>query len=523
MVLLGFLASGILGLVRAAVFSGTFGAGPELDAFYSAQQIPELLFTLVAGGALGSSFIPVFARFRTQNDQEGAWRLASAVMTLATGAALIFGVLLIIFAPVYMPLLLPEVDALQLELAIRLTQIMMITTVIFAASGLLMGILNAHQIFLLPALAMSMNNIGQIFGGLVLVHLIPTDSGLFAYASETGANIYGLAMGAILGALLHLLIQLPGLWQIRAALRPLFNPRIAGVGEVLKLMLPRVFGLGVARLNFIISLYFASLMIAGSYSALNTAWFLMFFALGIIAQSAGTAIFPTLAALAAAGDLDSFKSRLAVTMRSVLFLALPATALLILLGVPIVSLLLERGEWTPEATQAAAWALAFYAVGIAGHALLELLSRAFYALSDTRTPVIVGVISLLANIVFSALFIRFIGDPESLARGPFAGLALANSVTTLVEGLVLWWLLHRRLNGMHSAAILQSTARVAGATALMAAAVYGVTQLINTPSALVILMAAGIVAAVTFFGAALLLRVEEARTIPALVLGRFKR
>lgn len=522
-VLVGFLASGILGLVRAAVFSGTFGASAELDTFYSAQQIPELLFTLVAGGALGSSFIPVFARLRADQDLNGAWRLASAVLTLAVGAALVFGLLLIVFAPVYMPLLLPDAAPAQLELAIRLTQIMMVTTVIFAASGLLMGILNAHQVFLLPALAMSMNNLGLIFGGLVLAHIIPTESGLFTYESSTSANIYGLALGAILGATLHLVVQLPGLWKIRARLRFLPHPRIKGVGEVLKLMLPRVFGLGVARLNFIVSLYFAGLMLTGSYTALNTAWFLTFFVLGIIAQSAGTAIFPTLAALAANGDLDGFKDRLAVTVRAVLFLALPASLLLILLGEPIIALLLQRGEWTGEATAAAAWGLAFYAIGIAGHALLELLSRAFYALSDTRTPVLIGVISLVMNIILSAVFITFIGDPNSLARGPFAGLALSNSVTTLVEGAVLWWLLHRRLKGMHSAAVLVSTGRTGLAALVMAAAVYMVMQFTAQAAILVTLLASGATAALTFFGAALLLRVEEARTIPALVLRRFKR
>jgi len=261
----------------------------------------------------------------------------------------------------------------------------------------------------------------------------------------------------------------------------------------------------------------------GSYTALNTAWFLMFFVLGIIAQSAGTAIFPTLAALAANGDFEGFKDRLAVTMRAVLFLALPASVLLILLGESLIALLLERGQWTDDATTAAAWALAFYAIGIAGHALLELLSRAFYALSDTWTPVLVGVASLLTNIALSAAFIGFIGNPDSLTRGPFAGLALANSVTTLVEGAMLWWLLHRRLKGLRSAAILSSTLRAAAAVIVMGIAVYLTAQATLAAGALATLTISGIIAAVTFFGMALLLRVDEARTIPSIVLRRFKR
>jgi putative peptidoglycan lipid II flippase len=174
-VLIGFLASGVLGVVRTAVFSATFGASAELDAFYAAQRIPEMLFTLVAGGALGSSFIPVFSRYLTADDQNGAWRLASSVMTLSASAAAILAILLAILAPILVPaLLVPGKPSDQQALTTTLTQLMLITTVIFAISGLLMGILNAHQRFLFPALALSMNNIGLIVGALVIARILPT-------------------------------------------------------------------------------------------------------------------------------------------------------------------------------------------------------------------------------------------------------------------------------------------------------------------------------------------------------------
>jgi putative peptidoglycan lipid II flippase len=334
--------------------------------------------------------------------------------------------------------------------------------------------------------------------------------------------VYGLAFGAILGALLHLGVQLPGLLKLNTRLRFNTNWRAQGVGEVLKLMIPRVFGLAVTRLNFLVSVFFASTMIAGSYSALNTAWFLMFFALGVIAQSMGTAVFPSLSSLAAEGNMDGYKQRLMGALRSVLFLSFPATVALIVLGQPLTSLL-ERGAWTPEHTAGTAWALAFFAVGIAGHSALEVLSRAFYALSDTRTPVLVGVASLLANIVLSALFIQFVGDPESIARGAFAGLALSNSVTTLLEGLALGWLMRRRIGGLGdpslSAALLKTLIASLGAGAVM----YGSSLLLWPSGSLIVFLVAGAAGGAAFFALAFALGIREARTIPAVLLGRFRR
>jgi putative peptidoglycan lipid II flippase len=192
------------------------------------------------------------------------------------------------------------------------------------------------------------------------------------------------------------------------------------------------------------------------------------------------------------------------------------------LGQPLTSLL-ERGAWTPEHTAGTAWALAFFAVGIAGHSALEVLSRAFYALSDTRTPVLVGVASLLANIVLSALFIQFIGDPESISRGAFAGLALSNSVTTLLEGLALGWLMRRRIGGLGDpslgAALLKTLIASLGAGAVM----YGTSVLLWSSGSLIVFVVAGAAGGAAFFALAFALGIREARTIPAVLLGRFSR
>lgn len=246
----------------------------------------------------------------------------------------------------------------------------------------------------------------------------------------------------------------------------------------------------------------------------------MFFVLGVIAQSVGTAVFPSLSALAAKNDLDGFKDRLAGALRGVLFLAFPATVGLILLGHVGISLLLQYGAWTPESTAATAWALSFFALGIAGHSLLEVLSRAFYALADTRTPVLVGVASMVANIALSLVLVHVIGDPNTLSRGSFAGLALANSLATLLEGAFLWWILRRRIGSLKDGYVLNGAARALAAALGMGAVVWVVVTLLTDVGGLLTALIGAGVGVGVFFALAFVFGVEEARTMPRLLLRR---
>ena len=513
-VLFGFLASGLLGFIRTAVLAGQFGTGAALDTFLAAQRLPEMIFVLVAGGALSSSFIPIYAKYRQQDPQQ-AWRLASAVMTLAAIAAAALGLLAALFAPqLVSSILLPGRSPEQQQLAVEMVRLMMLTPFVFSISGLVMGILQSHAAFWLPAIAISMNHIGIIMGALVMAPLLSAHPNI----GQVGPlNVMGLAYGTVLSAILHLVVQLPGLRRLRAEMRPLLSWRMAGVSEVLGLMGPRVLGLAVVQVNFLVNINLASSMVDGSVVALDTAFKLMFFALGIIGQSIGSAVFPTLSALWAENDYEGFKDRLAAAMRNVLYLSLPATVVFILLGEPIVSLF-ERGEWTAESTQAAAWALGFYAVGIAGFTLLEVLSRAFYALEDTRTPVAIGILAMFANIMLNLLFIQLIGDPASLARGAFAGLALANALTTILESLVLWWLMRRRLgkvtgvSGLRDTAILRSASGTMLLSLVMALALWMVTLAMPAAHWSAAGVGAG-VGAVVFFGLGYLFNLGETRNL----------
>ena len=517
-VLLGFLTSGVLGLVRLGIVSSVFGTSEAMDAFIAAQRIPEVIFTLVAGGVLGSSFIPVFARVRQNNEAKG-WRLASATMTLSALAAFVLAILVFVFADAISENFLMRGRSIETQLlTASLMRPMMLTPIVFAVSGLVMGILQSSGLFFWTSIAISMNNVGLIIGALVIAPLLTPTTDM---AQVGNANIYGLAIGAVLSAVLHLLVQLPDLLRLRAPLHFLPDWRVEGVQSVLWLMIPRSIGQGVVQINHVVNLALGSNMATGAIVALNTAFMLMFFALGVIGQSVGVAIFPTLAALYAEGNKEEFKNRLILALRSVLFLAFPAMAVFILLGAPIISIF-ERGQWTITSTQATAWALAFYAIGIPGFALLEVLSRAFYAIEDTWTPVVVGVLAMISNIVCSLLFIQFIGSPTDLARGAFGGLALANALTTNVEAVILWLVLRRRLGSMKERSLFLAIGRVVVATLVMSVVFVGVTTVLDVQQfieALIALAVGGLV----FFGVAIVLQVEEATVIPRTILKRVRK
>jgi putative peptidoglycan lipid II flippase len=509
-VMLAYVASGVLGIVRQSAILATFGAGAKLDAFVAAQRVPETLFVLVAGGALGSAFIPVFTRFLALDDDDGAQRLANGVITLLIAVTLILTALVFILAgPIVRELLVPQAAPETQALTVELMRIMLLTVIIFSISGMLMGILNAHQHFTAPALAPSMYNVGLIFGALVLAR---------------NDNVHGLAWGAVLGSTLHLAIQLPALLRLRFRYRPLLGLNVPGVREVLLLMGPRVLGLGVVSVNFWVNTALASGMMAGSVTALGAAFTLMFTVLGILGQSVGTAVFPTLSTLSAQHDTGDFRRTLARALSSVLFLSIPAGIGLAVVSQPVVALLFQRGEWSSTDTAGTAWALALFSVGLAGHSVLEILVRAFYALHDTWTPVKIGMAAMVLNIVLSLVLIRVFGYPDStnFARGPFGGLALAMSIATALESAVLWGILRRRIGGIEERRVLGSAARTLAASLIMAAAAGGFLRLL--PDLHVFFRALGAlgIGAVVFGIAALLLDVEEAEMVPRLVLRRLR-
>jgi putative peptidoglycan lipid II flippase len=461
-----FVVSRALGLFREMVISHQFGTGGDLDAYLAAFRLPDILFQIVAGGALASAFIPTFASYlapsrssgqtlrrssgQAQRDERDAWRLASAVINLVIMVTATLAAVAALLAPwLVRTVIAPGFDPGRQALTAELMRLMLITPVIFGVSGVVMGILNTRQHFLLPALAPIVYNLGIIAGAVLLA---PT------------MGVFGLAVGVVVGALGHLLVQIPGLVRQGMQYTANLGLRDPGVHEVGRLMLPRMVGLAAVQINFLVNTILASGLVAGSLSALNYAWLLMLLPQGVFAQAVATAAFPTFSAQAARGQRAEMRSTLAATLRAVLYLAVPAAVGLIVLRVPLVQLVFERGAFTATSTQMVAWALALFALGLPAHSVLEITVRAFYALHDTKTPVAIGIAAMGLNVGLSLASIRIFG---ALGWMPLGGLALSNSLATTVEMVILLAIIRRRLVGLEGRRMAGSLARIGLSTAAM--------------------------------------------------------
>jgi putative peptidoglycan lipid II flippase len=493
-----FVLSRVTGLLREMIIGAQFGTSAELDAYLAAFRIPDLLFQLVAGGALGSAFIPTFSQMWTEKGEARAWQLFSRMLNLVTVLLVMLAGLAAIFArPLVEWIIAPGFEPAQQALTAQLMRWMLVSTVVFGASGLCMGALNAVQHFALPAAAPILYNVAIILGAWLLAPFY---------------GIYGLVIGVVGGALAHFAIQIPGLVAQKAHYRVDFTWRDSAVREVARLMGPRVLGLFFVQLNFLVNTILASQLAEGSLAALNYAWMLMLLPQGIFAQAIATVAFPTFAAQIAARDQDALLRTLDRTLRTILFLTLPAAVGLYVLRVPLIQILLERGNFTAESTAAVAYALQFFALGLVAHALVEIIVRVFYALHDTLTPVIIGIGAMLLNILLSLWWIGWLG---------YGGLALANSIATGLEMIVLLALLGRRLGALPMRSIIASGLRSGLAAGVMGMAVWvwlnwltGQPQwTIGLPTGWLAALGGLVTALITYAGISFALGGEELRVV----------
>jgi putative peptidoglycan lipid II flippase len=450
-VMLGYVLSTAAGLAAQILISRAFGTTSELDAYFAANRVPEFLFTIISGGALASAFLPTFARFLTRGDKGGAWALASSIINLVVIVLGLLSGLAALFAPGIVRLLAPGFsDTGQIQLTTSLLRVMLLSPLIFGVSGLLMATLNAHQHFIFPALAPASYRLGQILGVLLL-------------AKRMG--IFGLAWGTVIGAALHLLVQLPAFFKLRPRLGFTLGLHLPAVHEVGRLLAPRLLGVAVVQLNFIVNTIIASGQPEGSLAALTIAFTLMIMPQAVIAQAVAVASLPTFSAQVARGEWDALRNSVGSALRGVLYLALPASIGLMMLRTPLVTLLLERGLFDTRSTDLVAWALLWYAAGLVFHSLLEVVVRAFYAQYDTRTPVIVTTVAMSLNIALSLLLA---GIFSRAGLPPHGGLALANSTATALETSTLLVLLSRRMGGLDMGRLRKGLLATVGGSSLMA-------------------------------------------------------
>ncbi len=453
------VASRVLGWLRLSVIGATFGQTPELDAFWAAFRIPDALFNLLVAGALSAAFIPVFAGYLAKEREGDAWRVASSVVNALILSLIALSAAMWLAAPWLVPaVVVPGFahDPGQVQRTVELTRIMLLSPIFMGLSALVTGVLQSYRQFLATAVAPLVYNGVQI---------------LFALFAAPFIGIDALAYGVVVGAAMMFLVQLPELTFRRTKYEFALDLGHPGVREVFLLAGPRTLSLGAVQLVFFVDTYLASFMSAGSLTALNYAFQLMLLPLGVFSIAISAAVFPTLSHYASLGQAAKMRDALQQAIRWILFLTLPTAIVMVVLRRPIVNLLFQYGAFGADAREATQATFLFYALGLAGHALVQILARAYYASRDTTTPLALTLVSIGANVALSVTLAPTMG---------INGLALANSVATLVEAALLVMLLapraRLRLVGLGYVVAKQVTAAL-----IMGVAMFAFIRITNIP------------------------------------------
>jgi putative peptidoglycan lipid II flippase len=451
------MLSRIMGMVRDMVVSRLFGAGLATDAFFAAFQIPNMLRRFFAEGALTSAFVPTFSATLSQRGEEDARELANICFTLLTIVMAAITLAGILFSPWIVGLMFPGFKTVpgKFELTVLLNRLMFPYIFFISLVALCMGILNTLRHFFTPAISTVFLNVSMILGALLL-------RGFF------DVPITALAAGVLVGGLIQLIMQLPVLWKKGFPFRISFDFSNPEVRRIALLMLPATFGVGVYYLNITVSAILASLLPQGSVSYLYYAQRLFEFPQGIFTVSVAQAVLPSMSRQAAEGDMAGMKESLAFGLRLTLFITIPAMAGLLVCSTPIFSLLFMGGEFDYSKAVNSAQALFYYSLGLSFVAMTRVLAPAFYALKDTRTPVWTAFVAFLLNVFFSLLLMK------PLLHG---GLALATTLSALVNMLLLLWFLRRKIGPFGGRIIIMCGIRSLAASVPMIVAVYYACQL----------------------------------------------
>jgi putative peptidoglycan lipid II flippase len=512
---LAVMCSRVLGLARELIFAALFGGGRALDAFTVAFRIPNLLRDLFAEGALSTAFVTTFSKTIARGGDEAAWRLANKVATmtaLVLGALCILGV---VFSDALVGLLAPGFDQDKAALTAHLTRIMFPFILLVSIAALVMGMLNAKNVFGVPAMASSFFNIGSIVGGLVLGYWIDPHFGPRA--------LIGLAFATVIGGALQLAVQLPSLARLGYRFRPDLRWRDAGVKAVLMLMGPSVIAASTTQFNVLINSIFASRLEDGAIFWLAAAFRLMQLPLGIFGVALGTVTLPLLSRLVVAGRMDAFRSELARAMRWALLLTLPAMAGLMMLAEPIISLVYQHGKFNAYQAAQVAGALRYYAIGLAGYAALKVLVNAFYAMDRRKTPMLVSFLAVGLNLLFNWIFTVRLGWGHR-------GLAFSTGCIATLNFLLLYLLMQFHLKGLESRRLLLLLVKVAVACGALVAVCAASSHWLLADwqeqtlwVKLSALLATVIVGAAVFAGCGVLLHIEELKELRDAVRRRLTR
>lgn len=437
------VASRILGLFRDRILASTFGAGDILDAYYAAFRVPDLIYNLLILGALSAAFIPVFTQLISKEKEKEAWDLANGVLNLQIIVMGALSLLLAINAHFVMQFITPRFDEEKMQTTVLFTRIMFLSPLILGISGIFGGVLVSMKKFFIYSLAPIMYNLGIIFGAVFLVKFM---------------GPIGLAWGVVLGALLHMLIQYPAVKfsGFKLKLMPWKSLKNKEVVQVIHLMVPRMLGVAVSQINFLIITIFASTLAAGSLAVFNFANNIQSAPLGLFGVSFAIAVFPTLSTYYAKGENEKFAHAFSKTLRQVLFFVIPLSLLIYILRAQIVRVILGTGNFDWEDTILTFTTLGYLAASLFAQALIPLLARSFYAIQNTKTPFYIAIFSEAINIL---LVVLLIGKFQIL------GLAIAFSIASVVNMALLFVFLRRNFDNLEEKQIVRSVLRVILATA----------------------------------------------------------
>lgn len=502
-----FFVSRVLGWLRTVVLGVQFGAGAELDAFFAAFRIPDLIFQLVAAGALSSALIPIVAGLTEKGQDERAWRVVSTVTNLMLLGLLGLAVLVAVAAPVLVPAITPGFDVVGQARTAELTRIMLLSPVFLALGAVATSVLNARSAFGASSVAPLIYNVAIIAAALFLAPAIGID---------------GLAIGVVLGALGHFAIQLRPLLRGGFRYEPVLDLADPQARQALALMAPRALGLGASQFTFVVMNSLASTLSAGAISAFTIAFTLLQIPIGVIGVPLGIVVFPSMARELARGAVREYTALLTRSLRLLLYVMLPIAALAAITRRQVVTLLFAYGEFSAAAVELTANTFLFFLLGLAAHALIAVLARAFYARQDTRTPVLAALVAVAVDVVLGIVLLGPIG---------LSGLALAIAIGAWVETLLLIWALRRQVPTLDLGGVLRVfleaglAAALAGVLAL--ATVYFLDSVIGPdptkPLLLAQLVLAGSVFGVVYVATSLALRIPELPSIVGVMADLIRR
>lgn len=447
------LASKALGLARDRILYGTFGAGDELDMYYAAFRIPDTIFNLLIIGALSASFVPILSKYFYRKEENMAWKTINDTLNIFLFSVILSSLILAAFAPDILKVIVPGWSGEKFEATLSLTRIMLLSPVFLTISSVIGAALQSSKRFMVFALAPVVYNAGIIIGAVVFTPFMEMNG---------FKGIYGLAFGVILGSVLHFLVQLPALYSAGYRYRISFDIKNPDIRRIFRIMLPRTLSLGVNQINFFIITIFASFLVSGSLSIFYLASNIHNIFFGLIGISFSVAAFPALSAYLASGEKEKFTAVFSRTMREIIFFIIPATAFLIIFRAEIVYFIGGKGEIDYKTTEIS---LAYLALGLAAQSLVSQVVRTFWALGDTKTPFYTSLFGLAANIGAAIWFVFY-------SNMGVAGLAIAFSLTNIVNFFMLYFFLRRKINYLDEARVANSFARIFAAALLSGVAVW---------------------------------------------------